>query len=159
MIYIFIGGDIIKKYVRPLFPFFIYCLCIIIIYFVIFYLFPKYTEVIKFFGLIFTFLYVYVGVFVFGFIMGKITIYRSSICSNVSLLLYALIASILMLFVGSLELLFTQWTIHISFSLSLLKYSLLGFDSIFISIATFISFLIGECTVYLSSKHKQEPRE
>lgn len=96
--------------------------------------------------------YIYIGVSILGFFMGKIIAKRSIDISFLLCLIYALISFGLMLLIGSLKYFFYYYMYcNFTYSFSFFIESLGDIDSLFVSIGTFISFLIGEFVEYDSS--------
>ena len=134
-----------RKYVRTYSPFLLYFVCVTLAYFVFFYLLPKYNEALALLGFLIIYTYIDIGVFIFGFFMGKIIAKRSIDISFLLCLVYALISFGLMLLIGYLKYFFYYYMYcNFTYSFSIFIESLVDIDSLFVSIGTFISFLIGE---------------
>lgn len=140
-----------RKYVRTYSPFLLYFVCVTLAYFVFFYLLPKYNEALALLGFLIIYTYIYIGVFILGFFMGKIIAKRSIDISFFLCLIYALISFGLMLLIGSLKYFFYYYMYcNFTYSFSIFIESLVDIDSLFVSIGTFISFLIGEFVEYMT---------
>ena len=92
-----------RKFVRTYSPFLVYFVCVALAYFVFFYLLPKYNEALAYLGFLIIYAYIYIGVFILGFFMGKIIAKRSIDISFLLCLIYSLISFGLMLLIGSLK--------------------------------------------------------
>ena len=60
-----------RKYVRTYSPFLLYFVCVTLAYFVFFYLLPKYNEALALLGFLIIYTYIYIGVFILGFLWEK----------------------------------------------------------------------------------------
>ena len=108
-------------------------------------------------GFLIIYTYIDIGVFILGFFMGKIIVKRSIDISFLRCLIYALISFGLMLLIGSLKYVFYDYMYsNFTFTFSIFIESLGDRDSLFVSIGTFISFLIslseisiGEQKIYI----------
>lgn len=146
-----------RKYVRTYSPFLLYFVCVTLAYFVFFYLLPKYNEALALLGFLIIYTYIYIGVFILGFFMGKIIAKRSIDISFLLCLIYALISFGLMLLIGSLKYFFYYYMYcNFTYSFSIFIESLGDIDSLFVSIGTFISFLIGEFVEYMTKYFKDK---
>ena len=146
-----------RKYVRTYSPFLLYFVCVTLAYFVFFYLLPKYNEALALLGFLIIYTYIYIGVFILGFFMGKIIAKRSIDISFLLCLVYALISFGLMLLIGSLKYFFYYYMYcNFTYSFSIFIESLVDIDSLFVSIGTFISFLIGEFVEYMTKYFKDK---
>lgn len=138
-----------RKFVRTYSPFLVYFVCVTLAYFVFFYLLPKYNEALAYLGFLIIYTYIYIGVFILGFFMGKIIVKRSKDISFLLCLIYSLISFGLMLLIGSLEYVFYYYMYNnFTYTFSIFIKSLGDIDSLFVSIGTFISFSIGEFVEY-----------
>ncbi len=132
------------KIFKAYLPFIVYSFCIVLAYFVAFYLLPKYNEPLAYLGFLIIYIYIYCGVFVIGFYMGRITVQRLGNLNSKKSLQLALISFFIMLFIGSLKDIFTNLFYHFPITLSFLLDAIYDIDSLIVSIGTFVSFLIGE---------------
>lgn len=133
-----------QKLINAYFPFIIYSFCTAIAYFIAFFLFPKYNEPLAYLGFLIIYIYIYLGVFIIGFIIGRLTVKRLGIPNLKIYLMLAVISYFIMLFIGSLKDIFTylyrDFTINIPFLIDAIS----DIDTRIISIGTFVTFLIGE---------------
>ena len=143
--------------VRTYSPFLVYFVCVTLAYFLCFYLFPKYNAALAYLGFLIIYTYIDIGVFILGFFMGKIIVKRSIDISFLRCLIYALISFGLMLLIGSLKYVFYDYMYsNFTFTFSIFIESLGDRDSLFVSIGTFISFLIGEIVEYMTIYFKDK---
>ncbi len=120
-----------RKFVRTYSPFFVYFVCVALAYFL--------------------------WVFILGFFMGKIIVKRSIDISFLLCLIYALISFGLMLLIGSLKYVFYDYMYsNLTFTFSIFIESLGDRESLFVSIGTFVSFLIGEIVEYMTIYFKDK---
>lgn len=146
-----------RKFVRTYSPFLVYFVCVALAYFLCFYLFPKYNAALAYLGFLIIYTYIDIGVFILGFFMGKIIVKRSIDISFLRCLIYALISFGLMLLIGSLKYVFYDYMYsNFTFTFSIFIESLGDRDSLFVSIGTFISFLIGEIVEYMTIYFKDK---
>lgn len=130
-------------------PFLLYSICVAIAYFVFFYLLPAHDDELGLLGLIIIDTYILIGVFFFGYFMGKIVVRRSNAINIFQCLLYSLISFFLMLLNGALHRIFF-WCLGDPSTLTF-SYFISSFNNdegLYTSIGTFLSFLVGEFVEY-----------
>ena len=139
-----------RNFFKAYFPFLIYFVCVVIADFVFFYLLPAYNEALAIFGFIIIYAYMLIGTFFFGYFMGKIVVRRNNAINIFQCLLYSLISFSLMILDGSLRCIFFycmngSTTLTFSYFIS----SLNDGDGLYVSVGTFVSFLLGEFIEYM----------
>ncbi len=133
-----------QKILKAYMPFIVYSFCIVLAYFVAFYLLPKYNEPLAYLGFLIIYIYIYSGVFIIGFCMGRITVRRLGNINTIKSLALAIVSFFIMLFIGSLKDIFTNLYYHFPITPPFLFDAISDIDSLIVSIGTFVSFLIGE---------------
>lgn len=133
-----------RKLVTAYIPFFIYSMCTVLAYFIAFFLFPKYNEPLAYLGFLIIYMYIYLGVFFIGFIIGRITVRRLGILNLKIYFSFALISFFIMLFIGSLKDIFTYLYKDFPITVAFLIDAITNIDTLIVSIGTFLTFLIGE---------------
>lgn len=139
-----------RKFFTAYLPFLIYFICVVIADFVFFYLLPTYDMALAIFGFIIIFTYILIGVFFFGYFMGKIVVRRNNTINIFQCLLYSLISFFLILLDGSLRRIFF-WCMYGNGTLTFSYFinSLNNSEGLYTSIVTFLSFLVGEFVEYV----------
>ncbi len=133
-----------QKILKAYMPFIVYSFCIVLAYFVAFYLLPKYNEPLAYLGFLIIYIYIYCGVFIIGFCMGRTTVRRFGNINTIKSLALAIVSFFIMLFIGSLKDIFTNLYYHFAITPPFLFDAISDIDSLIVSIGTFVSFLIGK---------------
>lgn len=111
-------------------------------YFLNSYYFPRYCEVLPCFSIMIVTLYYFIGIFIFGYILGRVTQRRLCYPSIEICILLAIVSSLIMLILEALRHIF--WILERGYSINFVtRLSVLG---------TLTSFFIGEIVEY----HKQK---
>ena len=146
--------SVIKKYVGAYIPFLIYLGCLILLYFIFFYVLPKTTTLIALIGFFVIYAYIYISIPIWGFVMGKKVVKRMPKKSVLVCIIYAVITFGLMAFSGSMKYVFWECMyFNYPFSLSLFFERIAYNDSLYVSIVSFLSFTAGEVAQYIRSNH------
>lgn len=146
-----------RKFFTAYIPFLIYFICVVIAYFVFFYLIPAYDDGLGLLGLIIIDIYILIGVFFFGYFMGKIVVRRNNAINIFQCLLYSLISFFLMLLAGALHRIFF-WCMggptKLTFSYFISSFN--NDEGLYTSIGTFLSFLVGEVVEYVKIRSNND---
>lgn len=146
--------NVVKKYIWAYIPVFIYFVVVVILYFICFYILPKNTILMAFLGFCFIYAYIYIGVPILGFLLGKTSVKRMP---NVRVSVYVVFAMItfgLMILACSIKYVFWDCMyFNYPFHISIFVDQLIRSDSIYISFGSLLSFSMGEIMQYLKHKH------
>lgn len=140
--------SILKAYI----PFLIYSFFATLMYFLDSYYFPAYCEVLPYFSIMIVTIYSFIGTFIFGYILGKVTQRRLCYPSIGICILLAIVSCLIMLILEVLRYIF--WNLGAGYSIEfelILKY-LSDFETRLSVLGTLIFFFIGEIVEY----HKQK---
>ncbi|WP_099335839.1 hypothetical protein [Clostridium cadaveris] len=140
--------SILKAYI----PFLIYSFFVTLMYFLNSYYFPRYCEVLPYFSIMIVTIYYFIGTFIFGYILGKITQRRLCYPSIGICILLAIVSSLIMLILEALRHIF--WILERGYSINFesILYYLNNFVTRLSVLGTLIFFFIGEIVEY----HKQK---
>ena len=151
-----------KKAAYALTPFCIYSFFVLLLYFLTHFLFPKLKmELTTYFFVFFATLYILIGTFVFGFILGKITQKRFSSPKIIYSLLFAVFSCLVMLMIGGMYGIFAgiRVTHYRQINIDDFIWGISSSYTIFNAIGTFCSFFLGELYEYFILKKKQKEDE
>lgn len=140
--------SILKAYI----PFLIYSFFVTLMYFLDSYYFPRYCEVLSYFSIMVVALYSCIGIFIFGYILGRVTQRRLCYPSIGIFILLAIVSSLIMLILEVLRHIFWRLEGGYSINFELILKHLNNFEIRLTVLGTLTSFFIGEIVEY----HKQK---
>lgn len=142
-----------KKHVYAYAPFLIYFAIVILLYFIFFYVLPKYTTLMALIGFFVIYAYMYICSPILGYVMGKIVVKRMPSVSFFVYIAFAMITFVLMVLAGSMKYVFWECMyFNYPFSFSLFVEKMTKGDSMYVSFCTLISFVVGEIIQYIKCK-------
>uniref|UniRef100_UPI0040565609 hypothetical protein n=1 Tax=Agathobacter sp. TaxID=2021311 RepID=UPI0040565609 len=134
-----------KKYVWAYVPFLIYFAIVILLYFIFFYVLPKYTALMALIGFFFIYAYMYIGIPILGYVVGKMVVKRMPNDSFFVCMVYAMITFGLMILASSMKYVFWDCMyFNYPFSFSIFVERMTHNDNMYVSFGSLLSFAIGE---------------
>ena len=147
-----------KKFIYAITPFCIYSFFVLLFYYVADYLAPTHNmELAGYLFALFYLFYFLIGIFVLGFIFGKITQKRFASKNLIPSLWLAVFTFVVMFIIGGLNGIFSQ--MQFRFHQTTIDDFIFGIsppDTHYLAIGTFCSFFLGELHEYFILKKKKE---
>lgn len=139
-----------KKYYEGYRPLLVYFFIMIALYFVFFYILPKYKVLIALIGFFVIYAYIYLGMPVVGFLLGRVVI-KSVPTVNASLcIMYSMVTFCLMVIASSVKYVFWDFMYFgFPFEFSVFMDHLFHSDSLCVSVGSFLGFSLGEVVEYI----------
>lgn len=148
-----------KKITHAMIPFGIYAFFVLLFKFLTLYLFPKFEMVLTFYFFLSLYgLYLYIGTFLFGFALGKITLKRFAYPHIGYCILFAIFSYVVMLVLGGFNGIFREMSLslHPNIGMNDFFWGLSHPETDFNSKGTLFSFFLGEFYEYfLIRKNKK----
>ena len=142
-----------KKYIWAYVPFLIYFAIVILLYFIFFYVLPKYTALMALIGFFVIYAYMYIGILVLGYVVGRMVVKRMPNVSFFVCMVYAMITFGLMILASSMKYVFWDCMyFNYPFSFSVFVERMTHSDSMYVSFGSLLSFAIGEIVQYIKRK-------
>ncbi len=152
---------IVKKFIYAITPFCIYSFFVLLFYYVADYLAP--THNMELAGYLFALFYLFhflIGIFVLGFIFGKITQKRFASKKLIHSLWLAVFTFVVIFIIGGLDGIFSQMQFRShQTTIDDFIFGISHPDTHYFAIGTFCSFFLGELHEYFILKKKQKEED